>query len=331
MDSNIERQGPITATFQITYSGRAYNDGTIEVEELATIVRAVGQLVRIINERVNNDSIGIIVRLKAVEKGSTTLVFILEATASLIDTVAAIGAAQKVQALGNVVSMLADGASLTGTLFSVIKFLGGRPPKEVEKNVTYANGNYITINNYYNNTKISDDPTLDVATKPDAIKAGAKIVSPLKTGKADDIFISTGPTDDLGEHIKEEDLSSFSTRHLSRVNQEPSTEQVREEPSSVDQRLKLQPAVANSEHFAGVFTIAEHPNGSLEGEWIFGGARQFSARIVDESFLQNVRDSGIRLEKGDMLEIEVVVNKGKDKYYYMVTRVINHFKKVATT
>jgi hypothetical protein len=128
-----------TQAFRIKYDGEALSDHTIDVNDLAPALMALGDLMQEANHIANKDTSKISIKVKATETGCFQIY--IHAIQVVCDDAVGVLAGEKITALANLLGILGF-AGLSGAgLIVLVKKLAGKPPKKI----TQKDGNEFEI------------------------------------------------------------------------------------------------------------------------------------------------------------------------------------------
>jgi hypothetical protein len=121
-----------TKTFRIKYDGEALADHTIDVNELAPALMALGDLIQEANSLANQDRSSVSIKVKATETGCFQIS--IQAIQTLADDAVTLLAGQQFTALANLLQILGFAGMSGATILWLIKKLGNKPPKSISEN-----------------------------------------------------------------------------------------------------------------------------------------------------------------------------------------------------
>ena len=284
------------ATLTITYDGEALRDGVMDVRDLAPALLAVGQLFDAANIALNGTEAEIKVQVRAT--GAACFSIDLQVVQSLVHKVTHIFAGEEATSAANLMTIIFGLGTLAGGVFGLIRALGGKNPKKIEKldagmaRVTTESGN--SLNVPLAEIRLYSDIAMRVAIE--------RVVAEPLAKPGIDRFEVRDETGDVTSVAKDEGV------HFARpdVPDETITEDVRRAAYSII-------SLAFKE----------------DNKWrLSDGASQISARIADEAFLDRVESNQIAFAKGDILICEVRVTATQTpaglKTDYVVERVVEH-------
>ena len=285
----------------------------MDVNELASSLLAVGDLVREANQKINGDRATVSVRVRAdFKKSSFDVALLLDQT--LIEHAKAWllpGIATAVVTAPSLIRILfgseAEKKGITGAIESVLdiwKKLKGEKPKEVVNDP--AKGMSIIV--IGDGNTISADPNAALLYGDELIRRSISgVVRPVTTEGIDvlDIRKDKNPLN----RITKIDLPLL-----------PAGPDLSSSETSQNVRIDRRPAIVR----------VTRPN-LEEGKWGFSdGAAKFSAEISDESFKKRVNDGDEGFFKGDTLDVILSITQtiGPDgtkfQTKYEIEKVIDH-------
>jgi hypothetical protein len=123
-DTNDDSAMSEIQSFRIKYDGEAFSDHTIDVNDLAPALLALGDLMQEANRIANHDTSKISIKVKATETGCFQIS--IQAIQDIYTNSIAVLAGEKVTALANLTSILWWATAAGGGLFLLIKRLRGK-------------------------------------------------------------------------------------------------------------------------------------------------------------------------------------------------------------
>jgi hypothetical protein len=289
--------------FSVAFEGDPFENGEIDVNDLAPALLALGDVVQSANLALNGDRADARLKLRATQRGSFDALLTLDVSwvADMLDMVSAhpdrMIAAEKLAEL-----LLKGGAIVGGTtygLFKVLKFLNGKKPDKIEET---PKGTEITVNH----TTILVEPETvrlleDRKTRQAVEKFGNEA---LKIKGLDQIRVGRGS--DVEVTLDSKDAPAL---------QMPSPDD--EEPETVISTRDVWLKIVTSQFKDGY-------------KWRFtdGGERPFTADMEDVDFLNSVLSGDTTLSANDALHCTVreeqeMRSDGLQKSIF-VERVIEH-------
>lgn len=146
------------ARFEIAFEGDPFDEGEIDVRDLAPTLLALGNVVQAANKALNGDRADAHLKVAATDEGSFVAALTIDVSwlADMLDAVAA--HPQRVVAAEQLMDLLIKAGTIVGApigLFAAIKSLGGKRPESVEPKGDGTTE--ITVNN---TTFVVDDRTV---------------------------------------------------------------------------------------------------------------------------------------------------------------------------
>ena len=289
--------------FSVIFEGDPFENGEIDVNDLAPALLALGNVVQSANSVLNDGRADARLKLRATQKGSFDAILMLDVSwaTDLLDIVSAhpdrMIAAEKLADL-----LLKSGAVLGGSvagLFAALRFLKGKKPDQV---IETPKGTEITINQTTilvapeTLRLLKDRPTREAVQKFGNSALNIKGLKQLRIGRGDN-------TDTL---LSSKDTLAF--------KMPPPDE---EEPELVTTRRDVWLKIVTSQFKDGY-------------KWRFtdGGERPFTADMEDVDFLNSVLKGDTTLSANDTLHCTVreeqeMTSTGLQKSIF-VEKVIEH-------
>lgn len=266
--------------FSVIFEGDPFENGEIDVNDLAPALLALGNVVQTANSVLNGDRADARLKVRATQKGSFDAVLMLDVSwiADLLDVASA--HPSRMVAADKLTDLLMKGGKIVGGtaigLFAVLRILKGKKPDQLQKT---PNGTEITISQ---TTILVEPETLrlleDRNTREAVQKFGNEALSikglkQLRIGRGDDAEMLLNPND----------ATAFNM---------PSPDE--EEPESVVSRRDVWLKIVTSQFKDGY-------------KWRFtdGGERPFMADMEDEAFLGSVLSGDTTLSASDALHCRV--------------------------
>ena len=297
------------AEFQLFYDGPALRDGTMNVNELASSLLAVGDLVKAANQQINEDRADVSVRVKSdFKRGSFEVALLvdqsfLEHAKNLLFTGTALGSAGILTLLFGTDIGKKGVSGVLDSVLDVWKKLKGEKPKSTIQDQSKG----LTILVYGDGNQVNVESKAAALYSEDAIRSSINgIVSPLAK-----------------EGIKRLDVR----RGKKALN-------------SVDKSdLPVDLAVVGESQTIGAKvrrdsreTVLRVVRANFEsGKWGFSdGAAKFSAIITDNVFQQKLDSGAEGFYKGDTLRVILTVTQTIDadgqplNTKYEIERVLGH-------
>lgn len=271
------------ATFSVAFEGDPFENGQIDVRDLAPALLALGDVVRAANTALNGDRADARLKVKANKEGSFEAVLMLDVSwvTDLLDAVNAnpdrVVAAEKLADLllkgGAVV-----GAAVGGTVgaFRALQWLAGRKPDKIDET---PNGTAITVNK----TTIYVEPETLIVLEDRPTREA------MESFAEKSLEISGLENVKIGREVEEKTLLEAKDRNHFRL---PSPAE--REPEKVVARRDVWLKIVTSQFKDGY-------------KWRFtdGGERPFTADMEDEDFLSRVLNGDTTLSANDTLHCRV--------------------------
>ena len=131
-DSNDDSGMAETKTFRIKYDGEALSDHTIDVNDLAPALMALGDLIQEANSLANRSDSTISIKVKATETGCFQIY--IQAMQIMADDAVKLLSGDKCTALANLLQILGFTGVSGATIIYLIKKFRGKKPKVVSEN-----------------------------------------------------------------------------------------------------------------------------------------------------------------------------------------------------
>lgn len=290
---------------RIAYTGKALENGEMNVRELAPALLAFADLVKFANKEIGSESkIKVLMNQDSIKRGSFDLTFLLDTTmlqdvTNLVGMAKHNGLSDLMLALGWTVT-IADVPGKVQGIFQFIKQVGDRIIKSVDTNaendveVTLDDGDKIrTTQNVIN---IYGNENCRIAIE--------RIISPVEAENGIDGFELRNPDTGNKEAIE-------------RVSKDEAYLFKASMPGKIEEELKTE----TQELWVQIIS----PNFG-DGKWKFDSGGGFLwATIQDDEFLQKIENHKLRFGKGDMLLITYYtrqqVKNGKLTSDNIVTKV----------
>ena len=289
--------------FSVAFQGDPFENGEIDVNDLAPALLALGDVVQSANSALNGDRADARLKLRASKHGSFDALLTLDVSwvADMLDAVSA--HPERMVAADQLADLLLKGGKIVGGtavgLFVALRVLKGKKPDKVEE---APNGTEITINQ----TTILVEPETvrlleDRKTRQAVEKFGNEAL------KIDGLTgVSIGRGDDVEMVLDAKDAPSFNV---------PSPDE--EEPETVTTTRDVWLKIVTSQFKDGY-------------KWRFtdGGERPFTADMEDVDFLNSVLSGDTTLSANDTMHCTVreeqeMTSAGLQKSIF-VERVIEH-------
>lgn len=266
------------ARFEIAFEGDPFNDGEIDVRDLAPTLLAFGNVVQAANKALNGDRADARLKVAATEQGSFVAALTMD-VGWLTDMLDAVNAhPQRVVAADQLMELLIKAGTIVGGsalgLFAAIRILKGKRPEKVEP---LGDGTTeITTNK---TTFIVDDLTV-------------KLLQDLKTREAvEDLGAKAARVDGLDSLRIGENAEGIEAVRLTR-NDLPSLK-VPPEPDEPDNEV--------THRDAWLKIVSVHFRDGYKWRFSDGGERPFTAEIEDAEFLNKVQEGLVALNANDAI------------------------------
>lgn len=289
--------------FSVAFEGDPFENGEIDVNDLAPALLALGNVIQSANSVLNGDRADARLKLRATQKGSFDALLNLDVSwvADLLDVVNA--HPDRMVAADKLADLLLKGGKIVGGttvgLFAVLAYLKGKKPNKVENT---AKGTEITINH---TTILVEPETVRLLEDRNTRQAVEKFGN--EALKIEGLrHVRIGRDDKVEMLLDSKDAPSFNM---------PSPEE--EEPETVVTRRDVWLKIVTSQFKDGY-------------KWRFtdGGERPFTADMEDLDFLNNVLSGDTTLSANDTMHCKVreeqeMRSAGLQKSIF-VERVIEH-------
>lgn len=284
------------AAFTIAYDGRAIEDGSMDVRDLAPALLAVGQLFDAANQALNgSDAPPITVNVQATNRGSFEID--LTVVQTFFDSMKSFLSGDWVTAAINLKELVFGGAALTVGLAALITRLKGRKPDRIEK--------------------LSED-TVRITIDGDSIDIPLKLLRLYQ-----DVAVRKAYEDLVAVPLQKEGIDRFKV-----LDKRTEIAAVSKESSVYFVAPELPAEVVLEDIRKAAFSIVSLAFKENNKWRLHDGNNQISATIEDADFLQRVDSNLIRFAKGDILVCEVKVRQTQTeqglKTEYTVIRVLEH-------
>lgn len=266
--------------FSVVFEGDPFDNGEIDVNDLAPALLALGNVVQSANSVLNGDRADARLKVRATQKGSFDAVLMLDVSwvADLLDAVNA--HPDRMVAADKLVDLLMKGGTIVGGttvgLLAVLRLLKGKKPDQLQET---DKGTEITINQ---TTILVEPETLRLLEDRNTREAVQKFGNEALNIKGlKQLRIERG--DDSEMFLKPNDAPAFNM---------PSPDE--EEPESVVSQRNVWLKIVTSQFKDGY-------------KWRFtdGGERPFMADMEDTEFLNNVLSGDTTLSANDALHCTV--------------------------
>jgi hypothetical protein len=290
--------GMAESTFTLKYDGRALDDGTMPVRELAPALLALGEIFTDASQSLFPEHPPVALNVKATSDGSFLVHLVLQGK-DLWDHLLTLSGSPGASALSNLETFVVDGGV---GIFAFIQWLKGRKIKSQDSKDVMPGHVRITT---------EDGDSIEVPTevvtlfqrKPIRQKA-VEVIAPLKREGVSEMEFQL-PSGESGAKIEKKDVAAF--------------EEAQEDDDVLSD--EVQPMVVE------ILSLSF----SEGNKWRFSlGTSTISAAIEDEGFLAQI-DSGEPFAKGDMLRCRMRVvarrrPKGLHTEYHLL-EVVEHLRR----
>ncbi len=266
------------ARFEIAFEGEPFDDGEIDVRDLAPTLLAFGNVVQAANKALNGDRADARLKVAATDQGSFVAALTMD-VGWLTDMLDAVSAhPQRVVAADQLMDLLIKGATIVGGgavgLFAVIKALKGKRPEKVKPGDDGTTE--ITINQ---TTFIVDDRTVDLLqdlpTREAVEDLGAKAA---RVDGLDNLRIGVDDEKVEAVRLARSDLPSL---------------KVPPEPDEPDTEI--------THRDAWLKIVSPHFRDGYKWRFSDGGERAFTAEMEDAEFQNKVQQGTVTLNANDAI------------------------------
>ena len=267
------------AHFKVIFRGPAFEDGEIDLRDLAPAMLSLGDFFKAASDALNNERVTTSVRVKATDHACFEIDLsvaqtIKDAVASLL-TMAA-DHREKITAAQELLELILKGGAVTAGvgagLLKLLQLLKGKKPDAIERNGTQV---HITVGDI---TFVTDEKVVTLAENVSVREGVKKFASALRSSGIKSI--ATKPNGEPETVYTKDDLPAFDIP----VGGE-------EELLDETRRMNLQ-----------IISLSFKD----DNKWrVTDGAEPFSAAIEDTDFLKQVANSEISFAKGDYLVCDV--------------------------
>lgn len=293
------------ATFKFAFEGSAVESGEIDIQDLASSLMAVAGLIQVVNEEVNGKDAKVSVKLQATSKGSVVVDLvivqsIIEQAASLLDSLS--GHKDGISAAKDLVELIFQvggvGAVATGGYFTLMKWLAGRKPDQVEEKGSQS---HIHIGDIY---FVADSRVVGLTNSLPVLEQANKVISALNREGIDRLYAQVEGGVPL--KIKKDDISSFSMP-VSEIK-----EQV-----LIDRAIEMYLQIDSLSFKEG-------------NKWrVTEGGDPFYVYLEDAQYLKMIHDGQVSFSINDILhcrvnERQVMMGKVHLKKEYRILEVLGH-------
>ena len=301
-----------SSQFRVAFEGAAFDDGEMDVRDLAPALLALGEVIRSANRALNGDRAEASLKMRAANHGSfeallSVDVSFLTAIGNLFDSIA--DNPDRTVAAQALMEMIIGGTVLAGAsyagLLQILKMLKGKAPDSVE---TRPDGSAVIIHNH--NTIVLDPRTLvlldDVPTRSAVEKfsdAALRIpgVDAVKLG-------GRGESDAPGPAVRlvKDDIPAL----------------VVPPPAAIEPTVE----VTERDVLLKIVTLAFR--GGYVWRFSDGGEKPFTAEVEDAAFLNEVTAGKVSLSANDTLRCQIreeqVLDASGLRKETKVIRVLEH-------
>jgi hypothetical protein len=265
------------AQFQIAFEGEPFDDGEIDVRDLAPTLLAFGELIQAANKALNGERAEAKLRVATTSHGSFQALLSVDVgwLTDMLDAVHA--SSDRVVAANLLLELLIKAGTAAGMLWGVIavaKKLKGKRPEKVQSKGDGTTE--ITING---DVLVVDDRTIllleDVPTR-EALQSIGDKAGRIKGMKAFRI----------GEDSAAEEALRLAPADLSSLNIPPEPDEPETEITHREAWLKL---------------VSVHFSDGYKWRFTDGGERPFTAEMEDTDFANKVQDGSVTMSANDAL------------------------------
>lgn len=265
------------ARFEIAFEGDPFDDGEIDVRDLAPTLLAFGNVVQAANKVLNGDRADARLKVAATDQGSFVAALTMD-VGWLTDMLDAVNAhPQRVVAADQLMDLLIKAGTILGAplgLFAAIKALKGKRPEKVE---TRGDGTTeITINQ---TAFVVDDRTVallqDLPTREAVEDLGSKAA---RVEGLDYLRIGANSEEEKAVRLARTDLSSL---------------KVPPEPDEPDTEI--------THRDAWLKIVSVHFRDGYKWRFSDGGERPFTAEMEDAEFQNKVQEGLVALNANDAI------------------------------
>lgn len=266
------------ARFEIAFEGDPFDDGEIDVRDLAPTLLAFGNVVQAANKALNGDRADARLKVAATDHGSFVAALTMD-VGWLTDMLDAVSAhPQRVVAADQLMDLLIKAGTIVGGgavgLFAAIKVLGGKRPEKVEPRG--GGTTEITINQ---TALVVDDRTVallqDLPTREAVEDLGAKAA---RVDGLDNLRIGTDSDEAEAVRFARSDLPSL---------------MVPPEPDEPDTEI--------THRDAWLKIVSVHFRDGYKWRFSDGGEGPFTAEMEDAEFQNKVQEGLVALNANDAI------------------------------
>lgn len=277
------------AKLRIAYTGAALEDGVMDINDLAPALMAYGNLVKRINTVIGNEQpVRVLLKADEIRRGSFDITLLLDY--SILEEARLFMGIAENTGIKDLVEILGMGVTIKESIFWLVKAVGFRKIKKVEKadgyvNIIFEDKKIITVNSNVYNVYIDHESR----------SLMEKVVAP----------------------VKKDGIESFEIRNVDDVNDKSPTISVEKDVvdcfKTPELESKVEPDnIFEQEMLLKIVGIVFDEN----QKWRFSdGEVTFWARIEDEKFWNDVNNGEIAFRKGDRLRVccKVIQKTGADE------------------
>ncbi len=263
------------ARFEIAFEGDPFDEGEIDVRDLAPTLLALGNVVQAANKALNGDRADARLKVAATDEGSFVAALTMDVSwlADMLDAVAA--HPQRVVAAEQLMDLLIKAGTIIGApigLFAAIKSMGGKRPESVEPKGDGTTE--ITVNN---TTFVVDNRTVELLQDLPTREAIEDLGT--KAARVEGLeHLRVGVDSDAAEALR------FSKSDLPSLQIPPETEEPDKEVARRDAWLRI---------------VSVHFRDGYKWRFTDGGERPFTAEMEDTDFQNKVQAGQITLNAND--------------------------------
>jgi hypothetical protein len=269
------------SSFRVAFEGEPFDDGEIDVNDLAPALLALGEVIQAANRVLNGDRAKASLKLRASNQGSFEAllsidVSIVNAIRDMLDVVA--DNPERIVAADQLLGLLFKGVTVVGVpltgLFGVIKWLRGR---KAEKVADRGDG---TTSITMNQTTVIIDKRTEVLLRDPATREA------LETFGERALRVPGLTTFRIGE-MKSEDEVVFTNNDVAAFK--------------VPEQSNDEPIIKVVEREVLLKIVTSHFRDGYKWRFSDGGEKPFTANMEDADFLRDVQDGKTTLSANDTL------------------------------
>lgn len=296
--------------FGIAFEGEAFEDGEIDVRDLAPALLALGDVIQAANRVLNGERAQASLKVRATARGSfeallTVDISFLTAIGDLLDAVSA--SPDRVVAADQLLDLLIKGGSVGAGLLVVLKWLRGRRPSAVEDG---PDGTAVIIHNH--TSIVVDRRTLD-------------LLNDVPTREAVEEFANRALANPEIEAVRlSEDIDREVVTEVVRLERSDIPSLAVPPPDPTEAEVKVE----EREVLLKIVTSAFRDG----YKWRFsdGGEKPFTADIEDEDFVRNLSEGRFSISANDTLRClvreEQTLDRAGLRKEIKVLRVLEHIR-----